>query len=294
MAVSSTPPSPATPPADTPPEVSAGEPVGQAAPPASPVLPADAPATAEGTGGDEARSPSADAAHAGRRERAADWAQFQPDPRRSLGYRAARVVFLSIVGYWFRPVLRGREHVPRNGPVILAPVHRSFADFAFAGFLTRRKLFFMAKDDLWSNRALGKLMLAFGAFPVQRDVADREALRRAQSVLVRGQVLVLFPEGTRRQGAELGALHEGAAFLAARTGAAIVPVGIGGSDVSMPKGARIPKPVRIQVVVGPPIRPPATGASGRASRSAVHAMTEQLRAGLQAAYDEARAAFEAP
>ena len=54
----------------------------------------------------------------------------------------------------------GKEHVPLEGPVILAPVHRSFADFAFSAFLTRRKLFFMTKDDLWANRPLGKLLTA--------------------------------------------------------------------------------------------------------------------------------------
>jgi 1-acyl-sn-glycerol-3-phosphate acyltransferase len=228
--------------------------------------------------------------HAGR-PWAATWAAFEPDPRRSVNYRLARVVFLAVTRAWFRPVVRGSEHVPAEGPVIIAPVHRSFADFAFTGLLTRRKLFFMAKDDLWRRRALGRLMLALGAFPVHRDGADREALRRAQAVLERGQALVLFPEGTRQQGAEVAELHEGAAFLAARARAPIVPVGIGGSEASMPKGARIPKRLRIQVVVGPPI-PPAVSASGRVPRSALRDTTDQLRDGIQRAYDDARAAFD--
>ena len=224
--------------------------------------------------------------------RAAEEVPFALDTRRSLPYLLARLVFTTIVGSWFRPVVTGRHHVPLEGPAIIAPVHRSFADFAFSAFLTRRKLFFMTKDEMWKYRPLAKLLPALGAFPVHREAADREALRRAQEVLERGQLLVLFPEGTRRTGETIGELHEGAAFLSARTGAPIVPVGIGGSDVSMPKGQRIPKPLRIRVVVGEPIAPPARTESGRVPRSQVHAASEVLRVAVQTVYDEARRDFE--
>ena len=100
---------------------------------------------------------------------------------------------------------------------------------------------------------------------------------------------MLFPEGTRREGPVIEDLMEGAAFLAARTGAPIVPVGIGGTDLAMPKGSAIPKPRTIQVVIGPAIpAPPRTG-GGRVSRSAVHAATQRLVPELQAVYDEAKA-----
>jgi len=217
---------------------------------------------------------------------------FAIDTRRSLPYLIARAIFTTVVGGWFRPVVKGRAHVPLEGPAILAPVHRSFADFAFSAFLTRRKLFFMTKEEMWRIRPVGKLLLALGAFPVHREAADREALRRAQEVLERGELLVLFPEGTRREGPAVGELHEGAAFLAARTGAPIVPVGIGGSDVSMPKGRRIPRPLRIRVVVGEPIAPPPRAESGRVPRSGIHSTTEALRSAIQSAYDEARGDFE--
>lgn len=214
---------------------------------------------------------------------------FALDVRVSLGYRIARVVFKAVVGPWFRPVVTGRAHVPLEGAAIVAPVHRSFADFAFTAFLTKRKLFFMAKDELWRHRALGTLLLALGAFPVHRESADRDALRRAQAVLELGQLLVVFPEGTRREGTAVEDLQEGAAFLAARTGAPIIPVGIGGSDLAMPKGTLIPRPMRIRVVVGAQVRAPARTEGGRVPRSSIHATTEALRQALQAAYDEARA-----
>jgi 1-acyl-sn-glycerol-3-phosphate acyltransferase len=214
---------------------------------------------------------------------------FEVDPRRTPLYRAERAIFVTTLWTWFRPQVTGREHVPETGPVILAPVHRSFADFGFAAFCTDRKLFFMTKDEMWKNRWLGKLLLSVGAFPVHRESADREALQRAEEVLRTGGVLVLFPEGTRRAGPVVEDLMEGAAFLSARTGAPIVPVGIGGSDLAMPKGSRVPKPRTIQVVIGPAIPPPPRTGGGRVSRSAVHATTEALVPALQAVYDQAKA-----
>jgi len=215
-------------------------------------------------------------------------AVFEPDLGITAGYRMARGVFELILRVWFRPRVIGREHVPSEGPVIIAPVHRSFADFGFAAFITDRKLFFMAKDSLWKYRLLGRVLLALGAFPVHRESADREALRHAEEVLARGGTLVLFPEGTRKDGPEVHELLEGAAFLAARTGASIVPVGIGNSDVAMPKGRTIPKPLRITVVVGKAVNAPERSEGGRVSRSRVHATTESLRQRIQEAYDAAR------
>jgi 1-acyl-sn-glycerol-3-phosphate acyltransferase len=236
-------------------------------------------------------SPNPDVAGDGGAEVAAP-GRHQPfaiDARRTALYRVERAIFVSTLWAWFRPRVVGKEHVPTTGAAILAPVHRSFADFGFAAFCTSRKLFFMAKDELWKNDALGRLLLSVGAFPVHRESADREALQRAEEVLVRGELLVLFPEGTRREGFEIRDLMEGATFLSARTGAPIVPIGIAGSDLAMPKGSRVPKPLTIDVVVGPAILPPPRTGGGRVSRSAVRHATTDLVGRLQSVYDEARA-----
>jgi 1-acyl-sn-glycerol-3-phosphate acyltransferase len=213
---------------------------------------------------------------------------FEVDPHRTLVYRIERAIFESVMWLWFRPRVTGKEHIPRTGPVILAPVHRSFADFGFAAFCTKRKLFFMTKDEMWKNKWLGKLLLTVGAFPVHRESADREALQRAEEVLRRGEVLVLFPEGTRRAGPVIEDLMEGATFLSARTGAPIVPIGIGASDLAMPKGSTIPKPYTVHLVIGPAIAAPPRTGGGRVSRSAVRAATAELVAKLQTVYDESR------
>ncbi len=214
--------------------------------------------------------------------------EFRVHPKRTVPYRIAQGLARLIVRLWFRPQIRGANVVPANGPVILAPVHRSFADFSFSAVLTDRKLFFMAKDELWRSRLLGRLLVALGAFPVHRGGVDREAMAHATDVLEQGQLLIMFPEGARQEGPRVQELLDGVAFLAARTGAPILPVGIGGSDLSMPKGTKVPKRIPITLVVGRQLPPPARRESGRVSRREVHKTTVELREALQEAYDQAR------
>jgi 1-acyl-sn-glycerol-3-phosphate acyltransferase len=200
-------------------------------------------------------------------------------------YQFLRVLVRGLNAILFRTTVDGADLVPSTGPVIIAPIHRSFIDFFVASEVTPRKLHYMAKDSLWKNGFLARILPAVGAFPVHRQSADREALRRAQQVLDAGEVLILFPEGERRVGPVVEDLHEGVAFLAARTGATVVPVGIGGSASVMPKGKRLPRPRHIHLVVGKPLDPPARTGAGRVSRSTIHRLTEELTASLQDLYD---------
>jgi 1-acyl-sn-glycerol-3-phosphate acyltransferase len=200
-------------------------------------------------------------------------------------YRFLRVLVHGLNRLLFRTTVDGAGHVPAEGPVIIAPVHRSFIDFFVASEVTPRKLHYMAKDSLWKNGLLARILPAVGAFPVHRESADREALRRAQRVLEAGEVLILFPEGERRSGPVVDDLHEGVAFLAARTGATVVPVGIGGSASVMPKGKKVPRPRHIHLIVGEPIQPPVRTEGGRISRSRTHQLTEQLGTSIQSLYD---------
>jgi len=211
-------------------------------------------------------------------------------------YRAFRLLVHLINRSYWRVEVDGRDRVPDSGPVILAPVHRSFMDFFVVSEVTRRKIFYMTKEEMWKSPLLGAFLDSVGAFPVHREGADRLALERAQDVLERGDVLILFPEGTRRAGLVVDDLHEGAAFLAARTGAPIVPIGIGGTADAMPKGSKFVRPVKVHIVVGPPMAAPERSARGRVPRSQVHALTEQLCAELQHLYDvaEQRARPPAP
>jgi 1-acyl-sn-glycerol-3-phosphate acyltransferase len=210
-----------------------------------------------------------------------------PDARRTPGYRAFRTLVHGVWSLYFRPIVTGTQHVPTSGPFIIAPVHRSNADFAFAIYVTRRKTFFMAKDSLWKSDLAGRFISSMGAFPVSRGTADRGALHAAEAVLRAGEPLVLFPEGTRQEGPVIGELLEGASFLAARTGAPILPVGIAGTDLALPKGAKVPRPKKVHVVIGEAVPAPFTVGGVRVPRHQVAQTTEALREGLQRAYDEA-------
>jgi len=211
--------------------------------------------------------------------------EVRVDTRFTPLYRILRVLVRLVNSVLFRTSVSPHGLVPAEGPVIIAPVHRSFVDFFVASEVTDRKLHYMAKDSLWKNDLLARILPSVGAFPVHRESADREAMRRAQQVLDAGEVLILFPEGERRTGPVVADLHEGVAFLAARTGATVVPVGIGGSASVMPKGTRIPRPRHIHLEVGEPLSPPERTGSGRVPRSRIHQFTETLAAALQELYD---------
>jgi len=208
------------------------------------------------------------------------------NPKKTPIYYAAAVLISGAAKLLFRPSVEGAENIPLSGPVLIAPIHRSNVDFAFTLFISPRKVFFMAKDGLYNHPLFGKLLVRLGAFPVNRDAADRGSMRLAEEVLRRGQALVLFPEGTRKDGPNVEPLHDGAMFIAARTGATVVPVGIAGSDKAMGHGAKFPRFAKIHIVVGKPISPPVS--EGRVSRSQISAKTEELREALEAAYATAR------
>ena len=238
--------------------------------------------------------------------------------KRSLGnrmfYSTARRLCLLISGPYLRQRIKNRGHLPAEGPVIVAPGgHRSNLDTLLVGMAVRRSPLYMAKDSLFKSRFWSSFIRAFGGFPVARDKLDRRALETAVEVLERGDVLIVFPEGSRQEGPKLQPLFVGVAWLSAKTGAPVVPLGIGGSQKVMPIGKIMPRPHRIRMILGEPIPPPqtgntaaggsaagesatdssaasksTTGSSARASREARDAFTKNLSAKLQSLFDEAQ------
>jgi 1-acyl-sn-glycerol-3-phosphate acyltransferase len=181
----------------------------------------------------------------------------------------------------------GRHNIPAHGPFLLAPIHRSNVDTPLAATVTRRRLRFMGKDSLWKAPAVGWIMSALGAFPVTRGSADREALRTCVAVLAQGEPLVLFPEGTRQSGPVVQPLFDGAAYVAVKASVPIIPVGIGGSEMVMPKGKKMIRPHKCVVVIGEPITA-VLDSEGRVPRSAVRDVTATLASELQRLFDEAQ------
>ena len=156
----------------------------------------------------------------------------------------------------------GLEHVPRTGPVILAINHISNADAFVTGSwitpaLRTRRIHWLGKQELFDWPVFGWVAARGGVHPVDRSTADIEAYRLATRILEEGDVLLIFPEGTRSPDGSLQEAKDGLATLAMRTNAAIVPIGINGSDKVWPKGSKLPIPIprrTITVHIGSPFR----------------------------------------
>ena len=211
--------------------------------------------------------------------------QSLPD---KIAYHTVRTIVTVFCRVWCRMSIEGRENFPESGPFILAPTHRSIIDTPVASGVYPKRMRFMGADKWWSNRRFGQLLTALGGFPVSRGNADREALRRCIAVIEGGEPLVLFPEGERKSGLTVQPLFEGAAYVAMKTGVPIIPVGIGGSERAMPKGAKFIYPRKMHVIVGAPLSSSGTG-SFKEQRAAARQMTTDLHAELQRLFDAAQA-----
>lgn len=202
-------------------------------------------------------------------------------------YRVLWGAARALTGLYWRLEVVGRERVPRSGAFVVAPVHRSNVDFLLAGLAIGRPVRYMAKSSVFLGGVIDKFLYAMGAFPVVRGTNDFAAIRTCEKLLASGEPVVVFPEGRRKSGEQVGELFDGPAFMAARQRVPIVPVGIGGSDKAMPIGKKYILPRKVVLVIGEPVYPDVP-IEGRVPRSAVSALTQQLRGEVQSVYDDAR------
>ncbi len=164
--------------------------------------------------------------------------------------------------------VRGAENLPPDGGVIMACNHVSYLDPPIAAVSIRRRMKFVAKEELFSIPVLGPLIAALGAFPIARGRADRAGLRTAERYLRAGNVILVFPEGTRSPDGRLQTPEPGLGLLALRTQAPVVPMAVVGTDRALPLHSPVPRPAKITVYIGPPLRFPEY-CGQRISRSAV-------------------------
>ncbi len=182
--------------------------------------------------------------------------------RRLAGYVAGAWYLFVKTALWalckvlFRLRLEGREHEPARGPFIVAANHASAIDPPIVGIALRHQAAYMAKHELLQAPVLGPLLRSIGVFPVRRGEPDRKAIRRSLEVLDAGRVLVMFPEGTRSHDGRLRAPEPGAAMIALRTGAPVLPAAVINSHRILPKGAHWPKMQQVIVRMGPPLAVP--------------------------------------
>ena len=182
-----------------------------------------------------------------------------PAPKPSFTYRlvSALVVFPLFRGL-FRGSTLGLEHVPKDGPLVVASNHGSHLDPPLLGHALGRPVAFMAKAELFAIPLLGAVIRACGAYPVRRGASDREAIRTATAKLEEGWATGVFLDGTRQANGRVNKPLPGAALLAARSGAPLLPVAIVNSHRALGSGRIWPRLVPLQLRVGAPIPAPAS------------------------------------
>lgn len=204
-------------------------------------------------------------------------------------YRRAILLFdkLCFTVYVRNYVVIGKENVPQKGPLIAASNHLNNADPPAVALALSRLPTFMAKKEMLSWPVLGPAFRAFGAFPVRRGGADLSAIRTATEIVNSGEMIIMFPEGTRSRTGGLTKGHPGTALIALRTGAPIIPVAVTGTETVIWPWIFI-KPLsikRITVTLGEPfILPPVEKVDSEAAVEATKLIMSKISALLPPEY----------
>lgn len=211
-----------------------------------------------------------------------------PVHRNGYLYWVMKVVLTPVLTLAFRPRVDGREHVPKDGPAVLACNHVSYLDWLLLPLVVRtRRISFLAKQEYFTEPGLrGRLKRYFfsatGQVPVDRSGSDAAsaALRTAGRLIGEGRLVGIFPEGTRSRDGRLHRGRTGIARLAAETGVVVVPCATVGLFDAAPAGARLPRPRRVQVRFGAPLTFP-TVAGSTPSPAELRAWTDGLMSAIQ-------------
>jgi 1-acyl-sn-glycerol-3-phosphate acyltransferase len=172
-------------------------------------------------------------------------------------YPLAKAILRPATTLAFPTKVTGLEHLPKEGPAIIAPNHISFLDSVVLIGVLPRRITYVGKAEYMDSWKTRHLFPAVGMIPIDRTggKASMAALDTAASVLERGELFGIFPEGTRSRDGLLHKGRTGIARLALRTGAPVIPVGIKGTDRIQPPGSSVPRPFRrCEVTFGAPIQ----------------------------------------
>ena len=171
-------------------------------------------------------------------------------------YHIFRWVAATYFCLFHRMRVKGRDNIPKTGPVIIAANHASYLDPPIIGVAAwRREVRFLARDSLYSNPFIKWFYLKLKTIPMSRERGDVAALKAGLKVLKNNQIIGLYPEGTRTQDGELQEAKGGIGFLIAKAKAPVVPTFIDGNFNAFPRGASCPKPTKITVYFGEAIHP---------------------------------------
>lgn len=168
-------------------------------------------------------------------------------------YIVSYFFFRALSWLFFPATVIGRERLPVDQGFVIASNHISNLDPFILGISSRRRLSYVTKDSLFKNKILGFFLPKVDAFPIKRGASDFKAMREILRRLKQKRVIVLFPEGTRKTVGKEKRVNPGVGFVAAKSGAPVVPAYIKDSDKVMPPGTKMLKRHPIRVTFGDPI-----------------------------------------
>jgi 1-acyl-sn-glycerol-3-phosphate acyltransferase len=174
---------------------------------------------------------------------------MQVKEKSSFLFLLGRQMFRIMFKLFYRYCIEGSQNIPNTGGAVIAPNHISFFDPPLTGAAMKRPLYSMAKKELFDIPVFGWTIKQTNAFPVKRGVQDTSAVRHAFSLLEKGRLLLMFPEGTRSRDGKLGKARAGAGMVACNAQVPLIPVKIENTNMML-------KFKRIKIKYGKPIYPP--------------------------------------
>lgn len=188
-----------------------------------------------------------------------------------------------MLGLYFRGQVYGASQVPRTGPLIVVANHASDFDPPLLSAAVRRPVSYMAKEELFNVPVLSQAIRLYGAYPVKRGSADRSAIREALKQLDQGWAVGIFLQGTRTSDGRIPVPKIGAALIAAKAQAPLLPVSLWGTQHIFKKGSALPRPVPLTIRIGTPIAPPPSS-----DRAGLEAITATCAAEIHRLHDLGR------
>jgi 1-acyl-sn-glycerol-3-phosphate acyltransferase len=181
---------------------------------------------------------------------------------------------------YFKLDLRGTEHIPTEGPLIIVPNHQTFADPPLVTIAVRRPIHYMAWNRLFAIPVFATLIRRLRAFPVEIEASGGRAVREAVRLLRAGEALMIFPEGGRTLDGRLQPFKLGAFRLAVAHDTPVLPVTISGAWEAWPPGRKFPRRGRITITYHPPEHPKRGADSRDAARDLRDRVVAVISAGL--------------
>ena len=185
-------------------------------------------------------------------------ARSAPRPRtlfQRVGYDVLRVMARCVAVWLFGLRVQGREHWPQSGGGLVCSNHQSHFDPPLVGMTCSRRMNYLARDTLFNVPGLKQLIHFLDAIPIDREGGGLAGLRETLRRLKAGELVLIFPEGTRTHDGEVAPLKPGFIAVARRSKVPLIPVGLDGAFQAWPRTSKLPRLSRLAVVVGEPITP---------------------------------------